>query len=154
MKGNRTIKAPTGTNLSAKSWLTEATLRMIMNIILADRGIGVVGEVDPAVAGREHPRVGGAVVFRVKDDGVLVRVDPTRIERVVARPPIGRQPPVSPAVIGAEKVHAPGPDDVRIGLESLNSQIEVHNKSAAAGNDVPLLDVDALMSEWAARRRR
>jgi hypothetical protein len=45
-------------------------------------------------------------------------------------------------------------DDVRIGLESLNSQIEVHNKSAAAGNDVPLLDVDALMSEWAARRRR
>ncbi len=31
MKGNRTIKAPTGTNLAAKSWLTEAPLRMIMN---------------------------------------------------------------------------------------------------------------------------
>ena len=31
MKGNRTIKAPTGTALSAKSWLTEAPLRMIMN---------------------------------------------------------------------------------------------------------------------------
>jgi urocanate hydratase len=31
MKGNRTVKAPTGTKLSAKSWLTEAPLRMIMN---------------------------------------------------------------------------------------------------------------------------
>ena len=31
MKGTRTIKAPTGTTLSAKSWLTEAPLRMIMN---------------------------------------------------------------------------------------------------------------------------
>ena len=31
MKGNRKIKAPTGTKLSAKSWLTEAPLRMIMN---------------------------------------------------------------------------------------------------------------------------
>ena len=31
MKGNRKIKAPTGTTLSAKSWLTEAPLRMIMN---------------------------------------------------------------------------------------------------------------------------
>ena len=28
---NRTIKAPTGTTLSARSWLTEAPLRMIMN---------------------------------------------------------------------------------------------------------------------------
>ena len=28
---NRTIKAPTGTVLQAKSWLTEAPLRMIMN---------------------------------------------------------------------------------------------------------------------------
>ena len=27
----RTIKAPTGTELSARSWLTEAPLRMIMN---------------------------------------------------------------------------------------------------------------------------
>ena len=31
MKGNRTIKAPTGTKLSARSWLTEAPLRMLMN---------------------------------------------------------------------------------------------------------------------------
>jgi urocanate hydratase len=30
-KGSRTIKAPTGTELTAKSWLTEAPLRMIMN---------------------------------------------------------------------------------------------------------------------------
>jgi urocanate hydratase len=30
-KGSRTIKAPTGTTLRAKSWLTEAPLRMIMN---------------------------------------------------------------------------------------------------------------------------
>jgi urocanate hydratase len=29
--GKRTIKAPTGTTLTAKSWLTEAPLRMIMN---------------------------------------------------------------------------------------------------------------------------
>ncbi len=28
---NRVIKAPTGTRLQAKSWLTEAPLRMIMN---------------------------------------------------------------------------------------------------------------------------
>jgi len=31
MNEKRTIKAPTGTSLSAKSWLTEAPLRMIMN---------------------------------------------------------------------------------------------------------------------------
>jgi urocanate hydratase len=31
MKADRTIKAPTGSSLSAKSWLTEAPLRMIMN---------------------------------------------------------------------------------------------------------------------------
>ena len=30
MKDTRTIKAPTGTELQAKSWLTEAPLRMIM----------------------------------------------------------------------------------------------------------------------------
>jgi urocanate hydratase len=28
---SRTIKAPTGTTLQAKSWLTEAPLRMLMN---------------------------------------------------------------------------------------------------------------------------
>ena len=31
MNGKRTIKAPTGTRLTAKSWLTEAPLRMLMN---------------------------------------------------------------------------------------------------------------------------
>ena len=31
MNANRTIKAPTGPELTAKSWLTEAPLRMIMN---------------------------------------------------------------------------------------------------------------------------
>jgi len=31
MNGKRTIKAPTGTKLQAKSWLTEAPLRMLMN---------------------------------------------------------------------------------------------------------------------------
>ena len=31
MTDKRTIKAPTGTTLQAKSWLTEAPLRMIMN---------------------------------------------------------------------------------------------------------------------------
>ena len=31
MNRNRTIKAPTGTDLTAKSWLTEAPLRMLMN---------------------------------------------------------------------------------------------------------------------------
>ena len=31
MNGKRTIKAPTGTELHAKSWLTEAPLRMLMN---------------------------------------------------------------------------------------------------------------------------
>jgi urocanate hydratase len=31
MKRSRTIKAPTGTTLQAKSWLTEAPLRMLMN---------------------------------------------------------------------------------------------------------------------------
>ncbi len=30
-KGSRTIKAPTGTRLQAKSWQTEAPLRMLMN---------------------------------------------------------------------------------------------------------------------------
>lgn len=41
MDKNRVIKAATGTNLSAKSWLTEAALRMLMN------------NLDPEVA--EHP---------------------------------------------------------------------------------------------------
>ena len=31
MNNKRTIKAPTGTSLQAKSWLTEAPLRMLMN---------------------------------------------------------------------------------------------------------------------------
>ena len=33
---NRTIKAPTGTELRAKSWLTEAPLRMLMNNLDAE----------------------------------------------------------------------------------------------------------------------
>ena len=41
----RTIKAPTGTKLEAKSWLTEAPLRMIMN------------NLDPAVAERPEDLV-------------------------------------------------------------------------------------------------
>ena len=36
MKNKRTIKAPTGTKLQAKSWLTEAPLRMIMNNLVPD----------------------------------------------------------------------------------------------------------------------
>jgi urocanate hydratase len=44
-KGPRTIKAPTGTKLKAKSWLTEAPLRMIMN------------NLDPEVAERPHDLV-------------------------------------------------------------------------------------------------
>ena len=39
---NRVVKAPTGTNKSAKSWLTEAALRMLMN------------NLDPDIA--EHPQ--------------------------------------------------------------------------------------------------
>jgi urocanate hydratase len=39
---DRVIHAPTGTELSARSWLTEAPLRMLMN------------NLDPAVA--EHPQ--------------------------------------------------------------------------------------------------
>ena len=31
MNAKRIIKAPTGTNIQAKSWLTEAPLRMLMN---------------------------------------------------------------------------------------------------------------------------
>jgi urocanate hydratase len=37
--GSRTIRAPRGTKLQAKSWLTEAPLRMIMNIRQAGRCI-------------------------------------------------------------------------------------------------------------------
>lgn len=39
---NRVIRAPRGTSLTAKSWLTEAPLRMLMN------------NLDPEVA--EHPQ--------------------------------------------------------------------------------------------------
>ena len=41
-KSERVIHAPTGTQLNARSWLTEAPLRMLMN------------NLDPAVA--EHPQ--------------------------------------------------------------------------------------------------
>ena len=35
---SRKIRAPRGTKLSAKSWLTEAPLRMLMNNLDATRG--------------------------------------------------------------------------------------------------------------------
>ena len=43
--------------------------------------------------------------------------------------------------------------DVRAALESLNAQIAAHNGAVEVGNDVPLLDVDSLIREWAQRRR-
>jgi urocanate hydratase len=45
MNNKRTIKAPTGTSLQAKSWLTEAPLRMLMN------------NLDPEVAERHYDLV-------------------------------------------------------------------------------------------------
>lgn len=46
---NRVIRAPRGTTLTAKSWLTEAPLRMLMN------------NLDPEVA--EHPQ--SLVVYEI-----------------------------------------------------------------------------------------
>jgi hypothetical protein len=40
----------------------------------------------------------------------------------------------------------------RSGLESLNTKIKEHNERAPTGNDLPLLDVDRLLQEWAQRR--
>ena len=40
----------------------------------------------------------------------------------------------------------------RSGLESLNTKIREHNQRAQEGNDLPLLDVDRLLEEWAHRR--
>ena len=40
----------------------------------------------------------------------------------------------------------------RAGLESLNTRIKEHNECARDGNDLPLLDVDGLLEEWARRR--
>src|SRR5438094_2265925 len=45
MQGSRIVRAPRGTELSAKSWLTEAPLRMLMN------------NLDPEVAERPQDRV-------------------------------------------------------------------------------------------------
>ncbi len=38
MATKRIIKAPTGTNIQAKSWLTESPLRMLMNNLDSDVG--------------------------------------------------------------------------------------------------------------------
>ena len=43
-------------------------------------------------------------------------------------------------------------DRLRTGLESLNTKIREHNSAAPKGNDLPLLDVDQLLREWAKRR--
>ena len=43
-------------------------------------------------------------------------------------------------------------DDVRAGLESLNTRINKHNSVAPPGGGLPPLDVDGLMKERAARR--
>lgn len=57
-KGKRTIKAPTGTALTAKSWLTEAPLRMIQNNLdpdVAERpdDLVVYGGIGKAARNRE-----------------------------------------------------------------------------------------------------
>ena len=44
--------------------------------------------------------------------------------------------------------------EARAGLESLNAEINEHNARAPEGNDLPLLEVDRLLREWAQRRRR
>ena len=44
-------------------------------------------------------------------------------------------------------------DDVRVGLESINNRIAMHNDGRAGGNALPPLDVDAFMTEWVRRRR-
>jgi hypothetical protein len=42
--------------------------------------------------------------------------------------------------------------ETRAGLESVNTKIKDHNKGVQDGNDLPLLDVDRLLGEWAHRR--
>lgn len=44
-------------------------------------------------------------------------------------------------------------EEVRAGLESLNTEIALANEGATGGNDLEPLDVDALVAEWAKRRR-
>ena len=71
----RQVRAPTGTRLSAKSWLTEAPLRMLMN------------NLDPEVAERPEDLVvyGGtdghpfAVIFKPDPDEAVALVDDPRI---------------------------------------------------------------------------
>ena len=58
----RTIKAHTGTELQAKSWLTEAPLRMLMN------------NLDPAVAERPEEAIHTAeVVLLLLADAAAIR---------------------------------------------------------------------------------
>lgn len=42
--------------------------------------------------------------------------------------------------------------ETRVCLESLNTEIAEHNTKAPEGNDLPLLDVDRLLRDWARRR--
>ena len=73
MKGNRTIKAPTGTSLSAKSWLTEAPLRMIMNNLdpdVAERPEDLNAARVRQVARSAAREVNGLEVLRPGEDSV------------------------------------------------------------------------------------
>ena len=42
--------------------------------------------------------------------------------------------------------------EARAGLESLNTRIEEHNRRAPKTNGLPLLDIEELLTGWAARR--
>ena len=70
-------------------------------LVVTDRSIGVIGSEDAPVAGREHGRVVCAVVVRVKDDRVLIRVNPTRFDGIDAGPPVGSQTPIPASVISS-----------------------------------------------------
>ena len=45
---NRVIRAPRGTKLTAKSWLTEAPLRMLMNNLQSGAALGQLGALQRA----------------------------------------------------------------------------------------------------------
>src|SRR3954465_5932251 len=84
MIGARPVRAPRGTTLTARSWQTEAPLRMLMN------------NLDPDVA--ERP-----------DDLVIYghRGRPPR------RPRVLRRPRPRPPRLGELRRHRPHPDDAR-----------------------------------------
>jgi urocanate hydratase len=60
MSESRTIKAPRGTKLSCKSWLTEAPFRMIQN------------NLDPEVAQRPEDLVVTAAGDRLPGTGIVL----------------------------------------------------------------------------------